>query len=296
MDRTAVGRILLAADDSPGAERARQLLSTLHLTNVDIRVVRALGPVPTLAGLTDALHEQLVGTALNALEAEVQAFSEPLRPLGARVGSQALLGRAASVIVDEAERWRADLIVLGSHGRRAVASAILGSVAAEVSDHARCAVLVARTDHVRHIVLADDGSRDAESAARLVASGLFDAEVRVVSVAHISKALASGVSIAVRDEVRRMEDEVASATRRAHREVLERRAQAFRDSGMTASTELREGVPADEIIGAAAAFDADLIAVGTRGMTGLRRLLLGSVARNVLYHAACSVLIARAAE
>ena len=42
--------------------------------------------------------------------------------------------------------------------------------------------------------------------------------------------------------------------------------------------------------------DADLIALGTHGRTGLSRLLLGSVARNVLNHAPCSVLIARPAH
>jgi nucleotide-binding universal stress UspA family protein len=39
---------------------------------------------------------------------------------------------------------------------------------------------------------------------------------------------------------------------------------------------------------------ADLVVVGSRGLTGLPRLVLGSVARNVLYHAPCSVLIVHA--
>ena len=47
--------------------------------------------------------------------------------------------------------------------------------------------------------------------------------------------------------------------------------------------------PAHEIIRAATDWEADLIVMGTRGRTGLERLLLGSVARKVLQHAPCSV-------
>jgi nucleotide-binding universal stress UspA family protein len=50
---------------------------------------------------------------------------------------------------------------------------------------------------------------------------------------------------------------------------------------------------AAEILSAAREMNADLIAIGSRGDGAMTRLLLGSVARNVLTHATCSVLIAR---
>ena len=56
---------------------------------------------------------------------------------------------------------------------------------------------------------------------------------------------------------------------------------------------MREGDAAHQIIASARAHDAGIIVVGTRGQTGLRRLVLGSVARNVLLHAPCSVLVVR---
>lgn len=295
-EHVVVRRILLAADDSPGALRARTLLGTLRLENARVRVLRALGPLPTSAGLPDSLRDELIEGSLSSTRTEIASFAEPLKHAGAQVESTALAGRAASAIVLEAERWGADLVVLGSHGRGALASAILGSVAAEVADHSPCSVLVARTDRVSRIVLADDGSRDAIAAATLVGSGLFDATVRVVSVAHVPMPISSGVSINVRAAVRDAQREALAVARKAHAEFAQRTAHGLQRLAIDATADVREGEPADEIVRAAEDAGADLIVLGTRGMTGLRRLLLGSVARNVLYRAKCSVLIARAAS
>ena len=57
---------------------------------------------------------------------------------------------------------------------------------------------------------------------------------------------------------------------------------------------VRSGDPAHALIEEAEAKGADLIALGTHGRTGLDRLVMGSVARKVLTHAHCSVLIVRA--
>ena len=70
-------------------------------------------------------------------------------------------------------------------------------------------------------------------------------------------------------------------------------AHRLRAAGLDAQPEVRMGDPAHEIIAVARARGAGVIVVGTRGQTGLRRLILGSVARNVLFHAPCSVLVAR---
>jgi len=60
---------------------------------------------------------------------------------------------------------------------------------------------------------------------------------------------------------------------------------------MQAEAQVEDGSPAHRLIQAAADWDADMIVVGSRGETGLERLLVGSVSRAVLYHASCSVLI-----
>jgi nucleotide-binding universal stress UspA family protein len=56
-----------------------------------------------------------------------------------------LSGSPGATIVDEAERWKADLIVLGSHGFGPLRRCVLGSVSLAVVLHAHCSVQVARS-------------------------------------------------------------------------------------------------------------------------------------------------------
>jgi hypothetical protein len=83
------------------------------------------------------------------------------------------------------------------------------------------------------------------------------------------------------------------ATEREHETMAREMAGQLRVAGLTAEAELRTGDAASQIVAAAQAWDADLIVMGTHGHTGLERILLGSVARNVLQHAPSSILIAR---
>jgi nucleotide-binding universal stress UspA family protein len=87
--------------------------------------------------------------------------------------------------------------------------------------------------------------------------------------------------------------EAGSASREQHDELAREMAAQLRDAGLRADGDRREGDAATEILAAADASKADLIVLGSHGRTGLARIVLGSVARNVLQHAACSVLIAR---
>ena len=79
------------------------------------------------------------------------------------------------------------------------------------------------------------------------------------------------------------------------RTQLETLAEDLRRQGFTVTVSSREGSAAAEILKAAVELDAGLIAMGTHGRTGLRHLLLGSVAESVMRKAACPVLTLRAA-
>ncbi|MEK6206620.1 MAG: universal stress protein [Chloroflexota bacterium] len=287
-------RILFAADDSSGAEHARTLVASLCIPKGStIRVIRSAGPIPTGENLPDAMRNEFIATALRSAGEDIQNFAEPLRGAERTVEADALYGRPASAIIEEAERWRPDLIVVGAHGRGAVVSAVLGSVGAEVIDHAPCPVLVARTTAVSSVVVAYDGSSDADAACRLVATGIFNAPVRVVSVAHVVEPLSSGVSPTMRNEVMAARREELARVREEHESLAKKAADSLREAGLDVTSEVRVGSAGEEILAAATPALADLIAMGTRGRTGLKRLLLGSVARKVLYGATCSVLVAR---
>jgi len=76
-------------------------------------------------------------------------------------------------------------------------------------------------------------------------------------------------------------------------DVLARAERRFLDAGFTVEKHVREGDPAHTIIDVAGEKHAELIAVGARGHTGLRRFMLGSVSSKLSHHAPTSLLIVR---
>ena len=203
-------------------------------------------------------------------------------------------GRPATAIADAARDFGADLIVLGSHDRGTLGSALLGSVSAEVVEYAATPVLVARTTTIQRLVLADDGSPSATAARDLVGwmPGFSGLAVRVVSVSAGQPSWLAWLEPEAPADIQALEAVIETDQER-HRELAEASARQLRAAGLAAEAEPegRRGDPGTEIVGVAQAFNADLIVMGTRGQTGLERVLLGSVARKVLHHAHCSVLV-----
>jgi nucleotide-binding universal stress UspA family protein len=117
--------------------------------------------------------------------------------------------------------------------------------------------------------------------------------VRVVSVADTGFPWWTGFPEAGSPDVMNAYLDSADQSRRQHEELAREMAARLVADGLDAEADGRVGDPASEILAAAVASNADLIVIGTHGITGLKRLLLGSVARNVLHHATCSVLVVR---
>jgi nucleotide-binding universal stress UspA family protein len=294
-------RVLVAIDGSEAAEIAVDLVAGLAWpAGTEITVVEAVepgagmngGPWPALAVVrTDRIEAELQAAAENT----VDAVRERLARTGLNVKALVLRGRPGSAIVDWAREIQADLVVVGSRGHGTIASMVLGSVSAEVVDHASAPVLVARGGRVGRIVLGWDGSAGASCAAEVLRSWPIFAgsAIQVVSVANLAIAWWTGFPEASSPDTMPMYVDAVDAIRTEHQELAREMADRLRSDGFRTDGERREGDPATEILAAANASSADLIAIGTHGRTGLKRLLLGSVARNVLQHARCSVLIVR---
>ncbi len=75
--------------------------------------------------------------------------------------------------------------------------------------------------------------------------------------------------------------------------VLKHAAEVARERGMNVDVRLLEGVPAEEILQLADKEKADLIIVGSRGLTAVRAFFLGSISDRISHHAKCPVLIVK---
>jgi nucleotide-binding universal stress UspA family protein len=143
-------RILIAVDGSPYSDRA--LDETVRRSWPDgseLRIMTAINPVPPVGAEMWALppnyYEITVAAAREAAERVLAAARDRIGKLdGIAVTTEILLGPPAVAIVEEAERWKADLLVVGSHGYGNIKGFLLGSVSHAVTLHAPCTIEVVR--------------------------------------------------------------------------------------------------------------------------------------------------------
>jgi nucleotide-binding universal stress UspA family protein len=286
---TAPLKVLLALDASETAQSAVQLLlqlpptwqvTVLHLIDVEAQ------PHPHLSGgLLRDYHDHLrrsLRQEADPLMAKVQA---QLGQHFTRIETVVRDGAAADRILTAARVWQVDLIVLGSRGLSPIPALLLGSVSSRVIHLARCSVLVVKqpVSSVQTILVGVDrsaGSRDAVQF--LLDSGLASIAKRIV-VVTVSPAVASpeGMSFAGQN------------TQAGARAFISELQKQFAAEGCAVKGAALEGDPAAVLLELAQQESADLIVMGTRGRTGLRRLLLGSVSQKVMTYAPCAVLTVR---
>ena len=196
------------------------------------------------------------------------------------VRAETLTGPAAEELINKANDWKPDLIVVGSHGRSAVSRFILGSVSKTVVTDSDHSVRVSRgnveNDPSRppKLVIGVDGSSEAEEAVRAVGGRVwpYGTEVRIIAVDDGSS---FELPMAAAQMVAWAENELS---------VI----------GLKVFVLTEKGDPRRVLVEQARAWDADSIFVGGRRFSSaLQRFQLGSVATALVTKAHCSVEVAR---
>jgi universal stress protein E len=265
-------RILAGTDGSQRAEeavgRAAQLAS---VTGAALDLVYVID--------TGRPHDADVEPKAEAVLHRAEAIAARSLPAGAKV----VAGDAAEALLEEAADHIADLICVGPDARLLAGAVRVGRVASHVLRHAPCSVLVGReagSTFPVNILCGVDGSNTsietAGLAARIaVASG---AELRLQHVVPVFEG----------DEREwTLDDDEPDPTE------IESAAQVARAAGARPIRERALGRPEYAILEAAGREQSDLVVVGSRGLSGVARVLLGSVSEYVATHAHCSVLVAR---
>lgn len=290
-------RVLVATDGSEpaviGCELARDVTTR---SGGLIRFVAVLPPTPELFGgpwpVAAALDPEVVEReAIEQLESVLRAEVDRT-PAEIQPTSVLRRGSAAREIVAAAADWSADVIVVGSRGHNALATLLLGSVAEEVIDRSPVPVLVARLPRLVRMVVGVDGSAAADAAVDFVTAHLpgSDLEAIVVDVAPPAYPWWLGLGAADAGTYEQVL-EASEAVRQDERMGAEAAARRFADGRFSVRAEHRAGDAADELVRAADEFGADTIVIGSRGQRGVVRMVVGSVARQVLRHAPQSVLV-----
>lgn len=140
-------KILLAVDDSaPSQEAVREVATRTWPANTTVRLLNVFKAFePSAVELwyeAGGDLEQVWNDARDRAAKMLTDHAERLRSSGLTIETAVLDGNPRVTIVEEAKRWGADLIVVGSHRYRGVKRVLFGSVAQTVVSHATCSVEV----------------------------------------------------------------------------------------------------------------------------------------------------------
>jgi nucleotide-binding universal stress UspA family protein len=287
-------RIVLAYDLSAAGERAVALIAgSAWPDGTTVRVLTS--PLGIGAGLSSlALLSEARAHAKQVratIEHAHERVSSELSAAGVAVETRIVHGRPERALVADADASDADLLVVGARDHGPVSATLLGSVSRAVVGEAPCSVLVARGSAISRVLLATDGSEAARLATAMVAAWPLFAGVRALVVGVGSPAPRyPGVALGGRPDSSAYPDAIDDALDRSTAAVY---AAVGELGGRSVEHEVRLGDEATEIVAAARAWAADVVALGASSEPFLRRMLLGSVARTVLEGVRASVLIAR---
>ncbi|MFN8470853.1 MAG: universal stress protein [Anaerolineae bacterium] len=291
--------ILTPLDGSTRSEGALPVATRLALkTEGRLVLVQAIGePKPHAA---DPVRKQFhdASTAKEYLE----RVSLPISEQGILVTRSVVSHDAAAGILAEARCQKADIIVMTTRGRSGAGRWLFGSVAEAVLARTTVPIWLVRTESNATTAIFDqaaprilvplDGSRMSEAAlphAKALAQVLH-ATLTLVHVV-IPSTLTTDL------ELSQGEPGVGGPIYGAFEAqmYLEDWVERLRIEGIRANTAVRDGPPAREILAACAETDAGLVVMATHGRTGMKRVIMGSVAMDVLRQGKLPVIVVRPA-
>ncbi len=277
-------KIILAIDGSKNSEWAVDFLLKIPLA--EIPQISVLQVVPEKKHITpfldsvyhklykDAIQEKIDKDILSA-EAQTTRIVEQLKSRWNDVESIIEKGQVSDKIIEKAKGEKADLIILGSRGLSKAKSFFLGGVSQKVATYAPCSVLVVkkRISTFKKVLIATDGSHYSNVAVKFFKSHFLTKEVSTT----LLNVWDYPVTIPQLD-----------FGTIGNKHLIEMHKAAFMTNALCV-----EGDPAEMINDAAHRRKVNLVIVGSKGLTGNKRFLLGSVARKVITYSKCSVLVVK---
>jgi len=298
--------VLLAVDGSRYSEATIGLARALRIgKKAEMAIMNVIPEHVFLGGhtLADLLGRSGV-LKIQMQKAEEEKASELLRKLsrslaapGREVETMIRRGSPANEITKTSREMSADLVLVGFKGTGDSPEFLLGSVANKVVRYAPCSVLVARgkIEAVKTVLVPLDGSKYSDETVQFLLRMPLPSRVEVLVMVVLQSFAATFVKAYTLDAERDREivAELQESEEEAAGRVLKEAEDELRNGRYRVSTILSRGDPSREILREAAQRNVDVIALGAKGLTGVRGFLLGSVAQRVARYAKSSVLIVR---
>ncbi|MDD2741950.1 MAG: universal stress protein [Rhodocyclaceae bacterium] len=197
-------------------------------------------------------------------------------------------GAAAEEIARFARSVDAALLVVGKQGEHWIADALLGETALKLTKSIALPVLVAHEQtqaRIERIIITTDFSQNAFRAAQAALRLFPETDKQLLNAYSVQFEGRMRLAGASEDDIAVYRNLERTRAEAGMRDFAERLGPAQNLTKLVVS-----GFPAATVL-AASARDVDLVVIGRHGGSGIEELLLGSVTRNVLYHAACDVLL-----
>jgi len=283
--------VLLSTDGSEFSEGAvREAIKLSKICSSKLFVMSVIETNPEFAAIAPQIIEKEEKGTRDRLE--------NVKAMAAKEGVECeIIARHAEspfqAIIEEAEKNRINMIVMGRHGRTGLRRLLMGSVTAKVIGHSPCNVLVvpkAAEISYQKLLVATDGSKYS-MAATSEAIGIAKrsgAELLVISV--VPSETASPFDIVHTEMQHEMiaQKEFHEGEKNVNDLLVIAKQEGVKVEGL-----IIEGRPYEAIVEHAQEKGVDLIVMGSHGKTGMERLLMGSVAERVVGNAACAVLIVK---
>ncbi|WP_417738058.1 universal stress protein [Rosistilla oblonga] len=293
-------RVLLASDRSESSDAAADYLHQLQFSEpIELNVLSSV-PVTASVGFSGlpAVVQSVMQEEEVALRKHLDAVCSRFENRTASTVSNLVVGPPGYEIRSEADKWNADLIVMGAVGKSMMERVVLGSVSDFVATHTASSVLVVRPPKPeaaeqppRRIMVALDGSKDDTQLIDLLRAIQWpaDAELHLVHVIE-------DLTLYRQDLIEHMDQhwQQERDTSQQHADEILKLAEGTIGNIQTAI--LVDGHTGEALVKYADRHQCDLIIAGDHHRNILNRILLGSVSRYVLRYAHCSVAIARRKE
>ena len=288
------GDVVVGFDGSPNAADAVEWAAQEALRQGTGLMVISSGyypGMPSWVGVAGTPLPRSIELATEELVNEGRTIALKFLPDDA-VQTHVVTSGAAPALIDASST--ASLVVVGHRGRGAVASAVLGSVSAAVVQCAHCPVVVVQgSGHASAspVTVGVDGTPQSEAAVLFAAQRADRDAVPLRIVCAWLTLTQTGWEFAnwSGDAIEEWAEALSGSARRAADEALA----TVRERWPALDVEVRvvEGSP--PLVLEDASRESRLLVVGSHGTSALGRLVLGSVSRTVLHHAACPVAVVR---